>query len=350
MEIVINPAAQRVWRTPTSLQIGLGAECVVLENLQPRHEIFIEALYSGLTPDQAQIYARHLKMRHPETQALISALNPVLLKQTRRSREVSNNGKTLPSEIRAKEYAEPSSMPIESPAFQAAMGEMNQSSLTLSMRGESVWLLRQTRAVFISGLDRVGQLIALALAQSGIGAIVTGEGSQDRITNFESSLAMLPLRPRLFELAKISEKQIARIDLAILTGQQLIEPQKFAAWMNRDTPTIGAILASAAEGLTPFISHVMQASQTPCWICLEQHRKQNDPAWPDMASQLVRRELAFDSASASLNLAAEVVKRSVAFIDSANGFARMPQDNLIAESNFAWQFHEDCACKLGGSS
>jgi len=345
MEIVINSTAQRVWRTPNILQLGFGPEHVVLENLLPRHEIFIEALYRGLTLEQAQVYARHLKLRGPETQALITALAPVLIKHTNRVRQVGKNGKTLASEIAAQDDVEPATLPIDSAAFRNALGEMNQASLKLSTRGESVWLRRQNRAVFIGTLDRVGALVAVALAQAGVGAIITGDLTESRIINLKSNLAALPVAPQLLSLKKLSERQISRIDLAVLIGQQLIEPQKFAAWMNRGTPTIGAIVASAAENLKPFLSHVIVPGNNPCWVCLEMSRKSNDTSWPDMASQIINRELDFDSASASLSLAGQIVDRVLSHIDATNGF-ETPSTSIEA-TGFAWQFHPDCRCRLG---
>jgi hypothetical protein len=353
MEIVINPTASRIWRTPNSLQIGLSDARVVLENLQPRHEAFIDALYQGLTLRQAQSYARHLKMRVAEAQALITALEPVLLRQTQRRRQVDNSGNTLETEIAAGEFAEVASLPIDSPAFQQALGEMNQASLQLCARGESVWLLRQKRAVFVGSLDRTGQLIARGLAEAGVGAIVTGDLTSWRLEALRNSFATMPTPPQLVTLEQLSESQICRIDLAILVGQQLIEPQKFAAWMNRSTPTIAAIFASAADALRPLVSHVIVPGISPCWVCLELARLENDRAWPDMASQLIGRELQFDSASASLTLAGKILEQCIGYLDFANGFAGSHKSSgagsnpALVQTN--WQFHPECACRLGSA-
>jgi hypothetical protein len=146
-------------------------------------------------------------------------------------------------------------------------------------------------------------------------------------------------------LNKISERQSERIDLAVLTGQQLIAPQKFAAWSNRDTPAIAAIVASAADSLSPFLSHVIEPGITPCWVCLEFQRKQADAAWPDMASQIIGREMAFDSASASLMLAGQTVELALAYLDAANGFEKANASTAALK----WSFHDECGCRLGSA-
>ena len=340
MEIVINQIATRVWRTATTLQIGLGQDRVVLENLQPRHETLIQALYSGLTATQVRDYGRHLKMRASETQALISALKPVLLLRTDRSRQAGADGETLESQIEAREFAQVASVPTDTALFQNALGEMNQASLKFDARGESVWLRRQNSAVFISTLDRTGRLIADSLANAGIGAIVSGDITDARLEATRELLARVPRSPQLLTLPELTESQISRLDLAILIGQQIIEPQKFAAWMNRGTPQLAAMFASAAEGLSPFIGHVIVAGETPCWICLELARCAVDDAWPQIASQMVGREQNFDSASARLLLAGKIIEKTLSHIDERNGFS-------LGVEKPMWGFSADCSCRLG---
>jgi hypothetical protein len=342
MEIVINPVATRVWRTASSLQIGLGDDSVVLENLEPRHESMIQALYSGLTASQTKDYGRHLKMRASEVQALISALRPVLLKQTERSRATDSTGKTLDTEIEAGEIAPVASVSVESELFQGALGEMNQASLKFAARAETVWLRRQNSAVFISSLDRTGRLIAEGLAAAGVGVLVSGDITERHVIATQELLSALPGTADLVTLPELSERQIGRLDLAILLGQQIIEPQKFAAWMNRGTPQLAAIFASAAEKLQPLVSHVIVAGHTPCWVCFEMGRCARDSAWPQIASQLIGREQRFDSASSRLLLAGQVLSETLDHLDRRNGFS-------AAASGPLWSFSPECSCRLGVS-
>ena len=342
MEIVINPVATRVWRTETSLQIGFGENKVVLDNLQPRHEALIQALYSGLTIEQARDYGRHLKMRVAETQALITALKPLFLLQTERDRPTDESGQTLLSEADAIDTANSATVPFESPIFQNARGEMNQASLRYEARAETVWLRRRKNAVFIGTLDRTGQTIAEALATAGLGVLVSGDVTEHRLIAMQQKLDALPYRPKLLTLPQLSERQLSRLDLAILIGQQLIEPQKFAAWINRGTPHLGAIFASAAENLEPFVSHIIEAGQTPCWVCLELARCARDEAWPQMASQIIGREQHFDSAGARLLMAAQVVTTTLGHIDRCNGFSALTLEPK-------WSFSPECSCRWGAA-
>ncbi|MEO0024376.1 MAG: hypothetical protein RL196_817 [Actinomycetota bacterium] len=339
MEILINPTATRIWRDANTLQIGFGQQKVVLENLQLRHEAFIEALYCGLTPEQAKEYGRHLKMRTAETQALITALKPVLLSNTSRVRPTNSAGETKSTEFDSGEVASIASLATDDPLFVAAQGEINRASHLLSSRGESVWSRRQSRVVFLSHLDRCGLLVAKGLASAGFGALVVGETNEAKLDVLARDLSEMPLSPQLLRLPELTENQINRIDLAVLLGQQLIEPQRFATWMNRRTPHIAAVAASAAEDLQPLVSHVMIAGSTPCWHCLEYRRRASDQAWPDMASQLIGREQRFDSASLSLFLAAKIVEAAVSWVDNDNGFGE-------PNRGFKWEFNPECGCRL----
>ncbi len=340
MEILINPTATRVWRDANTLQIGFDENKVVLENLQLRHEAFIDALYFGLTPEQAKEYGRHLKMRAVETQALLNALKPVLLDNTARVRETTASGKTVASELGSGEVLSVASLPTDDAVFIAAQGEINRATNLLSARGESVWLRRQARVVFVSSLDRTGMLVAQGLASAGVGGLVVGETNESKTAALKRNLDELPRSPQLLLLSQLTENQINRIDLAILLGQQLIEPQRFATWMNRSTPHLAALSASAAEALQPLISHVIKSGVTPCWHCLEYQRREKDQAWPDMASQILGREKSFDSASDSLLLASKVVETAIAYFDSSNGFRGL-------EAVPSWGFSSDCGCRLG---
>ena len=363
MEIVINETAPVVWRNPTTLQVGLGANKVTFSEPKSNQENFIHALFSGLTLNQVRDYGRHLKLRSAEIQEIVQKIKPILLANTERVRFAGTSGLTPNHEFESGEVAQPVGIDSRSAVFQSALGEMATASRNLRSRGESVWLRRQKRAVFVSNLDRTGTLIVEALAAAGVGAIVTGDQSmvgagdigglgfeqtqhgQSRFEIIAARVRSLPMAPQMLKLTELKQDQITRLDLAVLLGQQIIEPLKFAAWMNRGVPQIAAIHAAASQNLEPLVSHPMQPGITPCWICLELNCQDQDEAWPNIASQLIGREKPFDSATSRLQIASEVVSRTLAFLDYKNGFAQRNENSMAAG---VWDFNSSCVCRLGG--
>jgi len=363
MEIVINETAPITWRNPTTLQVGLGAKSVIFENPKANQEKFIHALFSGLTLSQVRDYGRHLKLRSAEVQEIIQKVKPLLLTNTERVRYSDENGFTPTEEFESGEVAEPASLDSRSFAFQSALGEIASASLNLNARGESVWLRRQTRAVFISTLDRTGTLIAEALAAAGIGAIVTGDESavgagdigglgfhesqhgRSRFEIVSTKIKSFPMAPQLLKLTDLKQAQITTLDLAILLGQQLIEPQRFAAWMNRGVPQLGAIQAAASQNFEMFVSHAIEPGLSPCWVCFELNCQSQDQAWPNIASQLIGRETHFDSAAGRMRLAAEVASKTLLFLDQKNGY---PPNRLngMTTAEPSWAFNDECGCRL----
>lgn len=75
----INPEYPLVWRTPTSLQIGVDNPHVVLPQIYPSEERFITALQSGFADVSLPTISEECGMTTAETAALLSALGPALL-------------------------------------------------------------------------------------------------------------------------------------------------------------------------------------------------------------------------------------------------------------------------------
>jgi hypothetical protein len=78
----INPDYPLVWRTPTSLQIGVDNPHVVLAKIYPSEERFITALQSGFGDVSLPTVSEECGMTSAETDGLLLALNSALLPQS----------------------------------------------------------------------------------------------------------------------------------------------------------------------------------------------------------------------------------------------------------------------------
>ena len=62
MVLKINPQQQAVWRSPQSMQIGLGDNRVILDELTPAQEKLIAALFLGIADNQLEAIANQSKL------------------------------------------------------------------------------------------------------------------------------------------------------------------------------------------------------------------------------------------------------------------------------------------------
>ena len=78
----INPELPLVWRTPTSLQLGVDHPRVVLPKIYPAEERMLTALRAGIADVSVPAVAHECGLTPAETDALLSALAPALATPT----------------------------------------------------------------------------------------------------------------------------------------------------------------------------------------------------------------------------------------------------------------------------
>lgn len=79
MILRIDPSRSLVWRTPTTLQIGLGASAVVLDNVTALDEHLVSALLVGTTRQALAVVATHVGGTPADAASLIRRLEPALV-------------------------------------------------------------------------------------------------------------------------------------------------------------------------------------------------------------------------------------------------------------------------------
>jgi len=75
------------------------------------------------------------------------------------------------------------------------------------------------------------------------------------------------------------------LDLAILVGHFAIPPSVHSHWLRRDIPHLSVVISDSAAEIGP----VVAPGTTGCLLCVELHRRDADPAWPAVATQLMGR-------------------------------------------------------------
>lgn len=315
MVIRLNPQEQSVWHDTKTLQIGLGRKRAVLGQITPAQERLIAALYQGIADQHLPDFAAGLGLKESETKSVLEALDPLLETQ------VAANRKTNPPQI-SPEYV------------QSAFAEIIRASLNTGCDGEQVLAARGLRKVFIDDLAGAGLAMALGLAAAGVGRIYSTDKSSVQVENLGPSgyvqqllgrpkidavNSLLAASPNQAEVIFIDEnlsKAFDAMDCAILIGQQIIQPKRYARWLNRDIPHLALTFSSHRV----FISPMIRAGHSACLLCLEHFKASKDSRWPVIASQLIGRKQKFDDAASAMFGAGLALQKCIATLDAWTGF------------------------------
>jgi hypothetical protein len=73
--------------------------------------------------------------------------------------------------------------------------------------------------------------------------------------------------------------------LAVLIADYAIAPARQARWMRRDVPHLAVVMHDAGATVGPLV----EPGAGPCLRCVDLARRDADPAWPTVASQLLGR-------------------------------------------------------------
>lgn len=342
----INPNQQALWRNPHEMQIGIGDNPVVLKKLSPAQERLIAALYKGIADQQLPLISSHLGLTKTETEDVLSQVGPLLL---------------------AEAPVKKSKIELSAEFVAGAFSEIIRASLLHAVDGEAVLIGRAGRSVHIEDLSRSGLVIAQGLAGAGLGHLIshdenqvspadlgpTGYPSQllgrPRVDALRSMLAASPNKALVSTGKKLLEKQLQKIDCAVLITHQAMEPRRYAHWVSRDVPHIAVSFDTDFASVSPMII----PGQTACLFCLENMRADQDANWPVLASQLVASKKKFDDAASVLFTAGVVIQKILARVDRVSGF-ELAEENLTGYrlnlksgeiTEFIWPNHSACNCK-----
>lgn len=341
----INPNQQAIWRTPFEMQVGLGPGSVVLPNLTNAQERMIAALYKGIADQQLPLVTKQLGLTGQETKDLLGSLDQVLL---------NDSPATATKQKLSEDFVA------------GAFAEIIRASLLHSVDGQAVLLSRSQRSIHLDHLGSAGLQMALGLAAAGVGQIIshdenkvekadlgpTGFPSQlighSRIDALRSLLAASPNQTLVSTGKKLQANKLQKIDCAVLISQQVIDPRRYATWINRDIPHV-AVTYTADE---VWVSPMIIPGQSACLFCLEKMRTDANPIWPVIATQLLTSNKRFDDVSSQLFSAGIVVQKILSRVDKVSGFD-LAEENLSGFSldlksglikELKWPKHEACHC------
>lgn len=344
----INKAQPAIWRDPSTIQIGLDKNNVVIEELTLPQQQIIAALYSGVVDGQQEVLDETYKTALGTTNQLITKLSSVM----EGPETVSN-------------------------AFgnwqQIAFAELARAALDYEVNPEMVLAERWHRVVHLDQLDKSGMLIAKGLLASGVGKVVTHDESkilntdlgelgfskellgQSRFVAVDSELQKLCLpqsaSQRLINLNYKPSKDL-KVSFAVTSGHLATRPITYIRWLNRDVPHINITFDLYEAQISPIVT----PGNTPCLNCLAESKVDEDPAWPAIASQLIDLPRTRDDSSSLLSSAGLALRSILRHLDESAGFKVATDEKNEYRDGYRieyatgnvhrarYEFHKLCKC------
>ena len=344
----ISKAQPAIWRDPSTIQIGLDKNNVVIEELTFAQQQIIAALYSGVVDGQQEVLDETYKTALGTTNQLITKLSSVM-----EGHETVSN------------------------AFgnwqQIAFAELARAALDYEVNPEMVLAERWHRVVHIDQLDKSGMLIAKGLLASGVGKVVTHDESkilntdlgelgfskellgQSRFVAVDSELQKLSLpqsaSQRLINLNYKPSKDL-KVSFAVTSGHLATRPITYIRWLNRDVPHINITFDLYEAQISPIVI----PGSTPCLNCLAESKVDEDPAWPAIASQLIDLPRTRDDSSSLLSSAGLALRSILRHLDESAGFKVATDEKNEYRDGYRieyatgnvhrvrYEFHKLCKC------
>ena len=325
-----------MWRSPTSLQLGLGNTSIRLDNLTNPQEQLLQLLYRGVADAAIDDVARDVGASKSETAALVARVAPALIQV---------------EEVTSKR---PPEQGAPDPFIAQAFAEIIRASFSTDRDGALVLANRASKRVFINELNRVGLLLLQALATAGVGeictedrAVVTGADvgalgySQADLgrTRVEAAAEMLA---RSRQPAKVSLARTS--DFVVTIANHLASSEANPAVGQRQIPRLMVELSFDQSRISP----VLIAGVTSCLDCRITNELEADEGWAAMMTQLKFRTERLDDSQTALLCAGLALERALSWIDSGSigdNQATIIDHRTGRLRRELWQIDPECQCQ-----
>ncbi|MBX3092129.1 MAG: TOMM precursor leader peptide-binding protein [Cryobacterium sp.] len=274
MTLTLDPRYPLVWRSPSSLQIGVDRPLVVLDDVTIGHERMLAGLAIGLTPPGLRLLGTQSGESHSDIEGFRRAIEPALAKP--RASHASS--------------------------------------------------------VVVSGSGPTADRLLRRLAEAGLKPRSIGRRPEEITVDIADGPADGHTDGTAEEPA-----------FAIVVAHFVVNPAVRGMWLRRDTPHLPIVFGDTSATLGPII----EPGIGPCLYCLELHRRDADPAWPAIASQLLNSRSPAESPFFASEVAAVAARLTLARVTGAGSVEN--ESITIDEASGAiarrrWQRHPECAC------
>lgn len=336
MRHVLKPALRRLWRGPSTVQIGLDPErAVVLAGCDDEVSELLDALAGN----------RELTRRADGTSSTRRGQLLDLLQRAGLLDDIQASTAPLPglSRIHRDRLAP----------------DLAALSLTSAADDGGVGLLRRRRdtTIAVYGAGRVGAVVATLLAAAGIGRLDVVDSGRCRPGD------CVPGGLRLSQLGRGRREAIGELldgyaattapaagppRAVVLTGAAATDP----GIRRRLTEARLPHLVAAVRETTGVVGAFVLPGKSACLQCLDLHRTDRDPGWPVLAAQLAAAPLpsveACDAVLATA-VACWAAREVLGFVDGSSRPASVNGSLELSAADWRWRRrtwspHPTCGC------
>jgi hypothetical protein len=351
VHLQIKPVLRQVWRSASTLQIGLDPRFgTVLDGLTDPDRPLLDALGSGIDADRRSAGGA----RERELVRLLDEAGVLARRRTGRDRAGGLGA--------ARDRLAP-----DAAAWSLLRGPRAQDG-----EGADAWDLlaaRGRRTVRVEGAGRTGTAVATTLACAGVGRLdvidpapvgpgdVTPAGAHAGDVGRTRQEAARAAVQRVTGRAPAPDAGAVRAaptpDLVVLVEAEVADATGAQPLVAADVPHLSVVIREATIVVGPLVL----PGRGSCLRCLDLHRSDRDPAWPRILAQVLaaRRgpgggpgRLAEETASAQL-AASLAALQALAHLDGARRPAAVSAtleverpDGLISRRE--WPVHPACGC------
>jgi hypothetical protein len=352
----LRPGLPRAWRDPGTLQVGLSPTSgAVVTGLREGDDVVLAALDGTRTLRQLRELARTQGMATGRVDLIVGLLRDAGLLVTERDGDRSADR----ADLARLDPAARGRLQPDAHAWAAAYREAGDGLLLLTERSR--------RHVHVEGDGRVAAAIVTTLAAAGVGIVTlqgdgrgregdvlpAGAGAADVGTALGPAVAHAIGRVRGTSRATgprpAGRDGPHRPDLTVLVADDVVDSRRGDDLVRHDVPHLAVVTLPGRVVIGPLVL----PGRTPCLRCLDLHRRDRDPAWPQVAAQLLsgqagrgcgRPETA--SATAAAGLAALQVLVQLDGHATPVSVGRTLEltlpDGLVERR--AWRLHPSCGC------
>lgn len=335
------PGLRRLWRDRHHLQLGTDpARAVVLELPDPAAAHILDLLDGSRSVRAVLAAATRYGIGEPEARTLLDALHRAGLVVGARTLLPH----ALPPPVRHRLSDEAAALALRSNDRPGTPAEI---------------LRRRAGArVLVTGHSRLVLPISITLARAGVGHVCPTQALATRTLSAPADLQEPAtadpdeqLAAQIHQAAPgIRTDPVRQRDVSFVVQVGLAAPANLTA-SGYARRRLAHLLVSIRDG-TPVVGPLVPPVGGPCLQCLELHRRDRDPDWSHVASQLVSSDDAPCAAAPLLSAAALAAGEVLRWLDGERPTTLGASVDVDAPDRLrrrTWHPHPDCLCQSRSS-
>lgn len=289
MPIRIKPQLEKTWASTSIRRYGVDNPLELAGLTEPEHAL-LQALEIGFASDQLAAVASLCGVSLEDSNKLLNRLQPVL------SSVAKASNVTLSKALRIRQP------------------------------NDEILQNRATATIYVPQLDRLGRLVVLGLAESGIGRVICGDNSlvkqadcaaagypetaigTQRLTQLRAEL------PKGFRLGldyRLQYLDYQVVDAALVVSDLVHDPASYQRWLGLDIDHLAICFSDDSVTITAAII----AGITPCLSCRSIESSAEDSYFATVAPQYLHSKNDYRDYSATLMSAAIAIERLLELVD-----------------------------------